>query len=180
MPSILLAVVYFVVLSILGEEPVRLMSWAAFVDGLGTFNVWYRLVMLVVSQTYVAIIMLLLIRYIPIYRRWADENQSSPEMTDVGWIRNYILGFLAMDIIFIAIQLSAGLYIYIVYYLVITGFFGYIVYKGLSHRNAYPEGYFRNVPFKDETGDVEPFSQQAPERDAFSRYLDDYKIQFDA
>jgi len=189
-PFIVMVGSYLGMLRLMGESPLVLTNMDMLATNLGRFNVWYRIVMLTVTLSYLVIIEIILLRYAPSYRQWTDNNYSSPELMDVSWFTYYTGGFIWLTALYVATQLTANWYVHMAHYTTLIVFFGYVTYKGLFQRNAYPEGFFHNTmneKLAEKQAEEAEVALLPPEESIspiiftgfFSESLEEYKTAFD-
>lgn len=145
LPYLLVVGVYFTVLFLLGETPVRLGNMDAFLSNIGQFNVWYRLVITLSVIAYIVFQLRLIYRYELSYQQWCDANYASADGMEISWLRYYGLGLLLILFAFLWILLDGNTYCYVVHNVIVQLFFCFIFYKGFFHENPYPEDFFRNT-----------------------------------
>lgn len=166
-----------------GDIPVyQLEKPADFLVHIGEFNVWYRLVFLLITLFYVASMFFVFIRYAPGYRKWADENYSSPELMDISWLRFLLWGIVCITVIYLYAMASETIMPLYIHFSFIIVFFPYLAYKGLFLRNPYPERFFK-VSLEDEKYDQavnedneSPFAMRMEEyRSLFEEWMEKEK-----
>ena len=86
MRTMVIVALYFVVMYLLGETPVRLAHWDTLLINMGQFNVWYRLVIAFSVFAYIAYLILIVYRYEVSYRQWCDANYASTEDMEISWL----------------------------------------------------------------------------------------------
>lgn len=149
-PYLLVVGVYYTVLYLLGESPVRLEDWSSFLAGIGRFNIWYRLVILLSVIAYIAYQLLIIYRYEVSYREWCDMNYASAERMEISWLRYYGLGVILIVFAFFWVLLDGNTYCFVVHNLIVQLFFSFVFFRGLFHENPYPEGFFRHTMDEEE------------------------------
>lgn len=154
-PYLLIAGFYYVILYLLGESPVHLESWDAFLANSGQFNVWYRLVITFSVVAYIAYEILIIYRYEMSYQQWCDANYASTESMGISWLRFYGVGVILITFAFCWILLDGNTYCYVVHNIIVQLFFCFIFYKGFFHENPYPENFFRNTMNEEEARNEE-------------------------
>lgn len=144
-PYLLIVALYYAILGLLGETPVRLENLDALLANIGQFNVWYRLVITLSVFAYIAYLILIIYRYEVSYQQWCDANYASTEGMEISWLRFYGLGAMFIMFAFCWILLDGNTYCYVAHNIVVQLFFCFIFYKGFFHENPYPENFFRHT-----------------------------------
>lgn len=142
LPYLVVSLFYYIVLSLSGQEPMKLRSMNQFMEHIGEFNVWYRLFMALSVLVYLALLFRLTWHYKKIYRKWCQNNYSNDENIDVSWLRQYGIGVVLVGIAFFGVVFDGGEPYFVVHNLIVQCFFGYTLYKGLFHDNPYTENFF--------------------------------------
>lgn len=73
-PYAALSLLYYAGLYLLGQEPLLLRDTGQFMEHIGEFNVWYRLLMIVSIVLYLAFLFRLTWHYKEVYRQWCRDN----------------------------------------------------------------------------------------------------------
>ena len=91
-PYAALSLLYYAGLYLLGQEPLLLRDTGQFMEHIGEFNVWYRLLMIVSIVLYLAFLFRLTWHYKEVYRQWCRDNYSDDKDMDISWLRRYGIG----------------------------------------------------------------------------------------
>ena len=91
-PYAALSLLYYAGLYLLGQEPLLLRDTDQFMEHIGEFNVWYRLLMIASIVLYLAFLFRLTWRYKEVYRQWCHDNYSDQKNIDISWLRRYGIG----------------------------------------------------------------------------------------
>lgn len=143
-PCLFIVSLYYFMLYLLGETPVRLKDWNDFIAHISRFNVWYRLVIALSVAGYMVYQMRLIYRYELAYQQWRDANYVSTEGMAISSLRYYGLGMVFILFAFFWILLDGNTYCYVVHNTVVLLFFCLVFYKGLYCENPCLEDFFRN------------------------------------
>jgi len=185
---------YFLAIAILifaltvGNMKVRhLKDPADFLIHIHEFNVWYRLVFLMLTIGYVCAMYTLFIRYAPRYQKWTEDNYSSTELMDISWLRYLLLGITGLCLIyFFAMGNETILPLYLHFPAVIL-FFPYLTSKGLFLQNPYPAHFFQKSLLEEKIDIPEELPVDEEESDStgtdydksLTRKLEEYRIHFE-
>lgn len=178
-PCILTTIFYFTVLFVRKEAIETLTDTTAFYASLTHFNVWFRLAFLLLAAIYLSTILWILVYYSPRYRKWTEDNYSSSEQMNISWLWIYLLGLLLMVIIFYYIMIDVSGIPLICHYILTIPYFSFIAYKGLFHRNPYPENYFQEKLLEEEV-EATFIIEKEKETPAFIEKMEEYRLLFEA
>lgn len=145
LPYLVVSLLYYIILFLIGQEPMNLCSMNMFIEHIGEFNVWYRLFMTFSVVAYLAILFRLTWHYKKIYHQWCLNNYSNDENMDVSWLRQYGIGVVLIGIAYFGVLFDGGTPCFIIHNLVVQSFFAYTLYKGLFHDNPYTEDFFSHT-----------------------------------
>lgn len=145
LPYVTVSLIYFVGLYLLGQKPLMLHDTAQFMEHIGEFNVWYRLLMLLSIVAYLTFLFRLTWRYKEAYRHWCRNNYSDDMDMDILWLRQYGIGVALISAAYFWLLFSGDTCCIIVHNLTVQCFFCYALYKGLFHDNPYPENFFSHT-----------------------------------
>lgn len=145
LPYLTICFFYFVFLLLLGQEPVSLSSINMFMEHIGEFNVWYRILMALSVVVYLTILFRLTWHYKKIYRQWCLNNYSNDENINVFWLRSYGIGVVLISIAYFVAVFNGKTFSFVVHNLIVQCFFAYTLYKGLFHDNPYTEDFFSHT-----------------------------------
>ncbi len=144
-PYVLLILFYYIVLYLLGQKPLKLYDMNQFLEHIGEFNVWYRLLMSFSIIVYLVFLFRLTWRYKEFYRQWCRNNYSDARNMDISWLRQYGIGVVLIGIAYFWLLFDGNTYCFIVHNLTVQCFFCYALYKGLFHDNPYTEHFFSHT-----------------------------------
>lgn len=168
LPYLVVTLVYVVFLHLLGQEPVKLQSFAHFWRHFGEFNVGYRFFMALAVVFYLVILLRLTWRYEHFYRQWCRNNYSNDNNMDISWLRCYGVWVMLIGVGYFVVLFYSSPFSLMFHNLMVQAFFCFALYKGLFHNNPYSENFFQ------ETLDEENACQKAEQgkfpdeqRDAF-------------
>lgn len=136
---------YYIGLYLLGQEPLALHSMDQFMDHIGEFNVWYRLLMVLSIIAYLIFLFQLTWRYREFYQQWCRNNYSDNENVNILWLRQYGIGVVLIAAAYFWLLFDGNTYCFIVHNLTVQCFFCYTLYKGLFHDNPYTENFFSHT-----------------------------------
>lgn len=145
LPYVSVTLLYYIVLSLLGQKPQALHDMDQFLAHLGEFNVWYRLLMSLAIVVYLAFLFRLTWRYKEVYQQWCRNNYSNNQNIDILWLRQYGIGVALIGVAYFWLLFNGDTYCYIIHNLTVQCFFCYTLYKGLFHDNPYTEHFFRHT-----------------------------------
>lgn len=145
LPYVSFSLFYYIVLFLLGQEPLALHDLNQFLIHIGEFNVWYRLLMGLTIVMYLVFLFQLSWRYKDVYRQWCHNNYSDDENMDILWLRKYVIGVVLIGVAYFWLLFNGNTYCYIVHNLTVQCFFSCTLYKGLFHDNPYTEEFFRHT-----------------------------------
>lgn len=144
-PYAALSLLYYAGLYLLGQEPLLLRDTDQFMEHIGEFNVWYRLLMIASIVLYLAFLFRLTWRYKEVYRQWCHDNYSDQKNIDISWLRRYGIGVALIGVAYFWLLFDGSTYCLIVHNLTVQCFFCYTLYKGLFQDNPYTEDFFRHT-----------------------------------
>ncbi len=145
LPYISITLLYYIVLYLLGQEPLELPDMEQFINHIGEFNVWYRLLMTLSIVTYLIFLFRLTWHYKKFYQQWCRNNYSDDKNMDISWLRQYGIGVVLIGIAYFWLLFDGNTYCFIVHNLTVQCFFCYTLYKGLFHDNPYTENFFSHT-----------------------------------
>ncbi len=145
LPYAALSLLYYAGLYLLGQEPLLLRDTDQFMEHIGEFNVWYRLLMIASIVLYLAFLFRLTWRYKEVYRQWCHDNYSDQKNIDISWLRRYGIGVALIGVAYFWLLFDGSTYCLIVHNLTVQCFFCYTLYKGLFQDNPYTEDFFRHT-----------------------------------
>lgn len=142
LPYVSITLLYYIVLFFLGQKPLALSDMNQFMEHIGEFNVWYRLLMILAIVAYLAFLLRLTWRYQKFYLQWCRNNYSDDENLNISWLRQYGIGVVLIGAVYFWLLFDGSTYCFIVHNLTVQCFFCYTLYKGLFHDNPYTENFF--------------------------------------
>jgi len=149
-PSVVSVIIFFVILRLAGLPLRKLDGMTEFINSFNEFDVWYRLVFLIIATCNVGGMGMLFVRLEPHYRKWTDENYSSTELMDISWLRYLLLVLILLALTYYFMMFNPTITPVYLHFIMILVFFPYIIYKGLFQKNPYPENFFRKaIPEED-------------------------------
>lgn len=150
-PNIILTVMYYGIISILGESIESLFSYAIIWKSIGHFNVWFRFVILFVNLIYIVWILKWLYGYEKKYILWKNNNFSDQEYVDISWMRSYNYILVGIFLFYLGILIFGGRIPVILHCTFVIISFSFLFYKSLFYENPYPEDFFEkeNEPYDD-------------------------------
>lgn len=152
LPTIILSFLYVIGLTITGQEIEEFDSFTEFLSSITHFNVWFRLMFILLIITYNIFIFKLIYNNEKKYLRWKNDNYADVEYLDMSWMRFYSLGTILIFSVWLLNVFVSSPWNFIVHTIVVIVCFTYFIYKGLFYESAYPEDYFKDV----ETNPLEP------------------------
>ena len=114
LPYAALSLLYYAGLRLLGQEPRMLRDTGQFMEHIGEFNVWYRLLMIVSIVLYLAFLFRLTWRYKEVYRQWCRDNYSDDKDMDISWLRRYGIGVMLIGVAYFWLLFDGSTYCLIV------------------------------------------------------------------
>lgn len=144
-PYVSITLFYYIVLYLLGQKPMTLYNIDQFMEHIGEFNIWYRLLMILSIIAYLILLFRLTWRYKEFYRQWCRNNYSNDKNIDILWLRQYGIGVMLIAIAYFWLLFDGNTYCFIVHNLTVQCFFCYTLYKGLFHINPYTEDFFSHT-----------------------------------
>ena len=144
-PYILVTLFYYLGLTLLGQEPLTLYDMNHFLDHIGEFNVWYRILMSLSIVAYLIFLFRLTWRYKELYQKWCSDNYSDNENINISWLRQYGIGVGLIGLAFFWGIFDGNTYTFIIHNITVQCFFCYTLYKGLFHDNPYTEDFFSHT-----------------------------------
>ncbi len=145
LPWLVLSALYFIVVAARGERVMQLEDHRDFLSHITQFNVWFRVVLLVQMFAYLLFLHMMTIRYRHYYDKWCRENHSDSAAVDVSGLKYIAVGFWFITGAFCLMILDAGMWAYVAHQVAVQFVFMCAFYKGWSHRNPYPEKFFRKT-----------------------------------
>lgn len=142
LPYIGVTLFYYFVLSLLGQKPLILSDINQFMEHIGQFNVWFRILMTLSIAAYLAYLFRLTWRYKEFYQQWCRNNYSDDETMNISWLRQYGIGVVLIGVAYFWGVFDGNTYSFIIHNLTVQCFFYYTLYKGLFHDNPYTENFF--------------------------------------
>lgn len=142
LPYVSVTLFYYLVLFLLGQKPLMLYDIDQFMEHIGEFNVWFRLLMSLSIIAYLAYLFRLTWRYKEYYQQWCRNNYSDDETMNISWLRQYGIGVVLIGAAYFWGIFDGNTYSFIVHNLTVQCFFCYTFYKGLFHDNPYTENFF--------------------------------------
>lgn len=142
LPYIGVTLFYYFVLSLLGQKPLILSDINQFMEHIGQFNVWFRILMTLSIAAYLAYLFRLTWRYKEFYQQWCRNNYSDDETMNISWLRQYGIGVVLIGVAYFWGVFDGNTYRFIIHNLTVQCFFCYTLYKGLFHDNPYTENFF--------------------------------------
>lgn len=116
-----------------------------FMEHIGEFNVWYRLLMLLSIIAYLVLLFRLIWHYKGFYSQWYRNNYSDNENMNISWLRQYGIGVMLIGAAYFWLLFDGDTHCLVVHNLTVQCFFSYTLYKGLFHDNPYPEHFFSHT-----------------------------------
>lgn len=145
LPSIILTGIYLVVLQVLGREAQEFSSFSEFIGSIEHFNVWFRVLFLLLVIIYNVLLVTLVYRNEKKYVRWKNDNYADVDYMDISWMRFYAFISMAIFASWMLNVFMACKWNFILNTVISLVGFSYIIYKGLFYESAYPEDYFKYV-----------------------------------
>lgn len=142
LPYIGVTLFYYFVLSLIGQKPLILSDINQFMEHIGQFNVWFRILMTLSIAAYLAYLFRLTWRYKEFYQQWCRNNYSDDETMNISWLRQYGIGVVLIGVAYFWGVFDGNTYSFIIHNLTVQCFFCYTLYKGLFHDNPYTENFF--------------------------------------
>lgn len=142
LPYVLVTSVYYIVLYLLGQEPMRLYDMSQFREHIGEFNVWYRLLMILSIVAYLIFLFRQTWHYKEFYSQWCRDNYSDDKNMNILWLRQYGIGVMLIGVAYFWALFNGDTYCFMIHNLTVQCFFCYTLYKGLFHDNPYTENFF--------------------------------------
>lgn len=142
LPYIGVTLFYYFVLSLLGQKPLILSDINQFMEHIGQFNVWFRILMTLSIAAYLAYLFRLTWRYKEFYQQWCRNNYSDDETMNISWLQQYGIGVVLIGVAYFWGVFDGNTYSFIIHNLTVQCFFCYTLYKGLFHDNPYTENFF--------------------------------------
>lgn len=145
LPYVSITLFYYIILSLLGQEPMILHDMNQFMEHIKEFNVWYRLLMIFSITAYLAFLLRLTWHYKEFYQQWCNNNYSDNEHMNISWLRQYGIGVVLIGVAYFWGIFDGNTYSFIIHNLTVQCFFCYTLYNGLFHDNPYTENFFRHT-----------------------------------
>lgn len=145
LPYASITLFYYIGLYLLGQKPLTLYSMEQFMDHIGEFNVWYRLLMVLSIIAYLVFLFQLTWHYKRFYQQWCRNNYSDNENVNILWLRQYGIGVALIGAAYFWLLFDGSTYCFIAHNLAVQCFFSYTLYKGLFHDNPYTENFFSHT-----------------------------------
>lgn len=145
LPYVVLTLFYYIVLFLLGQEPLKLYDMNQLLEHIGEFNIWYRFLMTFSIFGYLVFLFWLTWHYKEFYRRWCQDNYSNDKDMDILWLRQYGIGVVLIGVAYFWLLFDGNTYCFVVHNLTVQCFFCYTLYKGLFHTNPYTEDFFSHT-----------------------------------
>ncbi|WP_299100626.1 hypothetical protein [uncultured Alistipes sp.] len=145
LPYATITLFYYFGLYLLGQKPLSLHDMGQFMEHIGEFNVWYRLLMLLSIIAYLVLLFRLIWHYKGFYSQWYRNNYSDNENMNISWLRQYGIGVMLIGAAYFWLLFDGDTHCLVVHNLTVQCFFSYTLYKGLFHDNPYPEHFFSHT-----------------------------------
>lgn len=145
LPYVPVTLIYYIVLPLLGQEPLRLYDIGQFLEHIEEFNVWYRLLMILSIIVYLTFMFRLTWHYKEYYQQWCRNNYADDKNINISWLRQYGIGVALIGSAFFCALFNGKTYCFIAHNLIVQCFFCYALYKGLFHDNPYTEDFFSHT-----------------------------------
>lgn len=142
LPYILAVSGYALGLQLTDETPLDFHTVDHLWHHFGEFNVWYRIVLLLVFIGYLFLTFFMTWPHRTSYRQWYQSNYADIENMDINWLRNYGYGILCVALAYFWLLFSGSPTSLQVHTVVVLCFFLYSLFKGLFHTNPYTEDFF--------------------------------------
>lgn len=136
LPYVAVAMSYYMVLSHLGQRPLKIYGMEQLMEHIGYFNVWYRLFMIISIIVYLVFLFRLTWKSKDYYLRWCRNNCSDDGNTDISWLRQYGIGVMLIGVTYFLLVFDASVYYFIAHNIIVQCFICYILYKGLFNDNT--------------------------------------------
>ena len=136
-PYAALSLLYYAGLYLLGQEPLLLRDTDQFMEHIGEFNVWYRLLMIASIVLYLAFLFRLTWRYKEVYRQWCHDNYSDQKNIDISWLRRYGIGVALIGVAYFWLLFNGSTYCLIVHNLTVQCFLLHLVQRTLSKQSLH-------------------------------------------
>lgn len=151
LPFLTITTAYFIGTHLCGR-PIRLLrSPEDIFNYFNEFNVWFRFVLYLSILSYIAYTLTIIYLDEPRNGRWLREHFSTPERVDTRWLHWFGFGFALITLSFLLVLLNNEPWNSVVHTLLVQVFFILTVWKALTQKNPYPEGYFSgNSPRSEE------------------------------
>lgn len=142
LPYASVSLLYYIILLFLDQKPLTLENIDEFLEHIGEFNVWYRILMTLSVITYLTLLFRLTWHYKEFYRQWCRNNYSDDENMEISWLRQYGIGVVLIGVGYFGLLFNGNTYYFFAHNLAVQSFFCYTLYKGLFHNNPYTENFF--------------------------------------
>lgn len=145
LPYVPVTLIYYIGLLILGQKPLKLHDMEQFMEHIGEFNVWYRVVMILSIILYLIFLFRLTWHYKEYYQQWCRNNYADNKNINISWLHQYGIGVALIGTAFFWAIFNGNSYCFAVHNLTVQCFFCYTLYKGLFHDNPYTENFFSHT-----------------------------------
>lgn len=145
LPYVTVTLFYYFVLYLLGQKSLKLYDMDQFMEHVGEFNVWFRLVMVMSIVMYLVFLFRLTWHYKEYYQRWCRDNYSDDRNMNISWLRQYGIGVVLIGTAYFWGLFNGDTYCLFIHNLTVQCFFCYTLYKGLFHDNPYSEDFFSHT-----------------------------------
>lgn len=149
LPIVVITLIYYGGMSLLGESPESLFTYAELFESLPHFNVWFRFVMLFSNVIYFILILKWVYSYEKKYNEWKNENFSNLEYVDVSWMRAYLYLMVGIFIFYIGVLAIGGRIPVLCHCTFVILSFSYLFYKSLFYESPYPVDFFAGESMAD-------------------------------
>ena len=143
MPLGISFIVFRLGLYILDEEMEVMYSLSDVVASISHFNVWFRMVFILLGVAYMIVLLYMVLRYKNKYMKWCSDNFSNLDNISIHWIDYYLISVSLIFVTWLFNVLIMNNWCVMVHTVNVICNLFYISYKAFYHENPYPENFFK-------------------------------------
>ncbi len=178
-PWLCTASIYFGTLAVTQEPIAELNDFADFARQIGSFNVWFRIPLFIMTFAYLCTLLYFMTRYKHYYDDWCRENYADTSRMDINWLKYFVWGNWGISIFFGFMVFNMGDWAYLLHQLVIQLCFGLTLYKTLFHENPYPDNFFRETMNEEMAIQLNETDESLLLKGTYTDHLEEYKMIFE-
>lgn len=137
LPFILCVTIYYGTIGVFGLRQFNFTSLHEVGTHISYFSVWFRLVMCACLLGYLVFTIKIIICYIGDYNRYVEENYSEYEKYTIKWMRTYLIGLMAITVLFFINLCFASYTTFLCHNIVACIFLAWLTAKVMVYNTPY-------------------------------------------